>query len=401
MDQDAPQQGKHAVRPEKKVNVPTSHSKPRALSRDELAKLPRLQKDGLHYLGGLRLPGGKQGASEFAYGGTALAFNPSGPSLLVVGHDWHQAVAEVSIPDNLVKSKRSQDLPVASCLQPFASLITRVPKNTLEGNVKVGGLLVVEGKLIGSLYGYYDAEGKARDSHFRLASLDLPSAQVGGLYQVGDLGGGFTGGYMAEVPPEWREALGSSYVTGQAALNIISRTSSGPALFGFDPADLGSKSVAPIKPYVYYPLSHPLGKIDEKGPYFNGNTEIKGVCFAPETCSVLFFGSHGTGDVYYGEAVGARDRNRVAKGWHSVGGQYQYQVWAYDANDFVAIKIGKVKPWEIKPYAVWKLELPIDEGSKHLGGVAFDAENNRLYVSQLHADEWARPLIHVFELSTK
>lgn len=340
------------------------------------------------------------GASEFGYGGTALAVNPSRRSLFLVGHDWDQAIAEVSIPAAPVKSKRVQELPVAACVQPFVDVRKRIPNNTLTGNVKVGGLLVVGGKLIGSLYVFYDADAKARDSHFRLDSLDLAAARVHGLYAVGKLGGGFTGGYMAEVPPEWRQTLSASYLTGQAALSIIGRTSSGPAVFGFDPARLGP-AASPATPYLYYPLSHPLGKIDRKNPYFNGNTEVRGVFFAPGTRSVLFFGSHGTGDVYYGEAAPANDKARAAKGWHSVNGQYQYQVWAYDANDLVAVKDGKRKPWDIRPYAVWKLEFPVDEHGKHIGGVAFDPGTNRLYVSQMHADEWGRALIHAFVPRTK
>jgi hypothetical protein len=38
------------------------------------------------------------------------------------------------------------------------------------------------------------------DSHFKLSTLNLHSAAVSGLYQVGALGGGFVGGYMTPVP---------------------------------------------------------------------------------------------------------------------------------------------------------------------------------------------------------
>src|SRR5439155_11569613 len=108
----------------------------------------------------------------------------------------------------------------------------------------------------------------------------------------------YTSGYMAAIPAEWQAALGASYVTGQAALNIIGRSSSGPAAFGFDPANLG----APITPYINYPLATPLGVIDVYNPLFTGNTEIRGAFFAPKTRSVLFFGDNGTNTVGYGEA---------------------------------------------------------------------------------------------------
>src|ERR1041384_8836106 len=60
---------------------------------------PLVNADGLIYAGAFRLPRGEVNGSSFGYGGTALAFNPQHNSLFLVGHDWHQLVAEVSIPD--------------------------------------------------------------------------------------------------------------------------------------------------------------------------------------------------------------------------------------------------------------------------------------------------------------
>jgi hypothetical protein len=353
---------------------------------------------GPGYVGAFCLPGGKVGASSFCWGGTALAFNPARHSLFLVGHDQEQAVAEVEIPAAVVNSANLNDLPTAKILQPFVKVTARVPNYTLKGNVKVGGLLVESGRLVGTLYEYYDADAKAVQSHFVLDSLDLAAAQVSGLFTVGTFGGGFVGGYLAPVPAEWQDELGAPTVTGQAALCIIGRTSSGPALFGFDPKDLGP-SPAPVRPYVYYPLPHPLGKIDARNPYFNGNTEIRGVFFVPGTPTVVFFGAHGTGDVGYGQPEPFNDPHRGSKGWHSVNGEYAYQVWAYDVRDFVAVKDGAKKPWEVKPTEVRTFEFPVDNAAKHLGGVAFDPAAGRLYVSQLWAGGGdALPLIHVFQV---
>jgi hypothetical protein len=217
------------------------------------------------------------------------------------------------------------------------------------------------------------------------------------MFQVGNLGGGFTGGYMAPIPSEWQSLLGAPYLTGQAALSIISRTSSGPAAFGFDPNQLGS-GAAPAVPYVYYPLEHPLGNIAQRNPYFNGNTEIKGIVFVPGTRSVLFFGDHGTGDVYYGEPEDANDPYRGGKGWHSVNGEYAYQVWAYDVEDFVAVKNGQMQPWDVRPYQIWNFDFPVFDGSKHLGGAAFDPATNRLYITQMYGDG-DRPLVQVYQVA--
>jgi hypothetical protein len=355
----------------------------------------------LEYVGAFRLPGGKLGDSTFDYGGTAVAFNQSNNSLFMVGHDWDQAVAEVKIPETVVNSGKLDDLPTAKLLQPFAKVLDRVPNFTLKDHPKIGGLMVADGRLIGTVYEFYDAEGKTIESHFRLDSLDLSSAKGEGLFRVGTLGGGFVGGYMAHVPPEWQEKLGARYVTGQAALAIIGRTSSGPAAFGFDPKNFG-RNTTPVTPLVYYPLKTPLGRMDAKNDFFNGCTNINGIFFVPGSRTVLFFGSHGTGEIGYGEAATFKDEARDGKGFHSRDGKYEYQVWAYDVLDLVAVKEKKKQPWQIKPYAVWHPRFPIDDAAKRIGGVAFDPGAGRLYVSQLAGQRGkfeVMPLIHVFKLA--
>jgi hypothetical protein len=366
------------------------------------AELPLLHKDNLKYIGQFRLPGGSQGASAFDYGGTALAFNPANNSLFVVGHDWKQHVAEVAIPDSIVNSNNLGRLTTAKVLQPLCDVLSRVPNNSLAGRtVKIGGLLVVEGELLGTAFDFYDGGGTAKTSHFKLDSLNLATAKVDGFFPVGKRGAGFVAGYMAPIPAEWQEALGAPYLTGQAALCVISRTSAGPAAFGFDPRGLGL-GVIPVIPYVYYPISRPLAPLDRINPLFTMTTEIKGVFFAPHTRSVLFFGANGTNAIGYGDAATFNDKNRTAKGPHSRNGDYAYEVWAYDVNDFIAVRNGRKRPWEIKPYETWYFDLPIFEGAKHVGGVAFDPANRRLYVSQLggeHQGDSYMPLIQVYQQS--
>src|SRR4029079_8432514 len=215
-----------------------------------------------------------------------------------------------------------------------------VPSKLFDAKpVKSGGLLVAGNQLLGTEYAWYDAEGDAVTSHFKLSSLNLNTATVSGLYQVGTLGGGYVGGYMATVPAEWQSAVGTQYLTGQAALNIIGRTSAGPALFGFDPAQLGA-TPAPATSLVYYPLANPLRPETTQNAYFNLTTKINGVVFPQGTDSVLFFGSHGTGPYWYGlpDDGSNHDPYRIYKGSHAP--PYTYQVWAYDAHDLQAVENG-------------------------------------------------------------
>jgi hypothetical protein len=368
-----------------------------------------VHQSNLQYVGAFRVPGipdpNVSGDWTYDYGGTALAFNPANNSLFLDGIVFDQAISEISIPQSIVNSTNLNDLSVATVLQPPREVLGSLPNNpnTSLGGEKIGGLAVVNGKLIGTDYVFYDAGGGAVDSHFTLSSLNLATATLGGMYQVGTQPAGLVAGYMAPIPSDWQGPLGAPYLTGQADIPIIARTSSGPAAFGFDPSQLGS-SVAPATPYVWYDnANHPLGPyIGPANPLQSGNGLVNGVVFAPGTSSVLFFGSTGINYEGYGLPADWNDPY-FDKGPHSLNGQYAMQVWAYNANDFVAVKQGTLQPWQVVPYDVWNFDVPITTGGKRIGGVAFDAATGRLYVSVMDADHGyafhSLPLIEVYQLT--
>lgn len=366
----------------------------------------------LIYEGAFRVPAGTMGTTSFAYGGTALAFNPVHRSLFIVGHDWQQQVAEIAIPDIRAGSSLRR-LTTATVLQPFADVtegaLWRVGPNT----VKVGGLLPYQGRLYLTAYLYYDGPGSQVLSHF-VSGPDLSAVgDVRGPFQVGTLGAGMVSGYVGLVPPAWQNALGGPVLDGQCCLGVISRTSYGPALFTIDPEKLGTTNPLPATPLVYYPASHPLAVWESTNPLFNGTTEVRGVVFHEGTRSVLFFGRHGLGTFCYGPgtadpklagqpAEGGVDRicydpASDSKGTHAY--PYSYYVWAYDANDLAAVKAGQKEPWDVKPYATWPLTLPFStEGSAVLNGATYDAQTGRIFVSQGFADG-DLPVIHVFHIA--
>lgn len=377
---------------------------------DATTKLPLVGQSALNYRGSFRVPLTDTGDANFAYGGTALAFNSAHSSLYLVGHDWHQRVAEIDIPD-IRKSAAVGDLATSTVLQPLT--------NATEGKIstlnpgdpnakKVGGLLPYRDKLYISAYSYYDGAGTQVLSHF-VTGLDLSvSGDVSGPYRVGKLKAGYVSGYMGLVPVAWQTALGGPAFTGQCCIAIVGRTSYGPALFTFDPAEIGVKSPVPATPLVYYPGETPLGAWDGSNPYFNGSSEVRGVVMPEGTRSVLFFGRHGVGPFCYGAGTAnqslagtkmpdgvkyCHDPEDNSKGTH--GYPYAYYVWAYDALDLAAAKSGHKRPWQLKPYAVWKLDFPFRAWSTHLNGAAYDAATGRIFVSQGFADT-SKPLIHVF-----
>jgi hypothetical protein len=140
---------------------------------------------------------------------------------------------------------------------------------------------------------------------------------------------------------------------------------------------------------------------------------IRGAIFPDGTRSVLFFGRHGIGPYCYGPgtanaSLGGKpsgngvdpwcyDRADSSKGTH--GYPYKYRVWAYDANDLLAVKAGKKQSYQVQPYAVWDYNLPFETDDQHvIGGATWDPSRKLVYVSQRCADNNCSPIIHVFKL---
>ena len=359
---------------------------------------PLVTSEHLIYQGAFRLPRGTFGTSSFNFGGTALAFNSARNSLFIVGHDHQQHVAEISVPA-VRQATAVTDLETATMLQPFTD-----PTEGTRGAVgphtsKIGGLLVYENRLYVTAFLYYDGDGSQKLSHF-ISDTDLSvKNDVTGPFQVGTLGAGFVSGYFGLVPAAWQAAFGGPVLNGNCCLNVISRTSYGPAAFALDPAAIGIKQPVPVKPLVYYTALHPLLERGARGDgwsntstLFNGTTSVVGVAFPEGTRSVLFFGRQGLGTFCYGEARECNDPYDDSKGNHAA--PYQQYVWAYDANHLANVKTRKRDPWSVKPYAVWELKLPFSNGSGHLRGAAYDPRSGRLFVSQAFADG-ELPVIHV------
>lgn len=352
---------------------------------------------GLKRLGSFKIPDGTFGGKPnqgFNYGGTAMSYNPGRNSLYIVGHSQDQLLAEIGIPPLNGTASVLQNF-----VDPTAGRLASI--NPSDSNAKViGGTLVFGEKLVVSAYSYYDGAGSQMLSHF-VRSLNLTDPGVTGPVRVGPLGAGFYSGYMGVIPQEWQSRLGGPALTGNGALNVISRTSHGPAVFAFDPERLSATGAQPL---VYYPADHAtLGPWGVANQYFSGADSVKGVALVPGTSTLLFFGRHGTTFCYgpgtSDESLRGRpsgmgdpwcyDPTDRSKGVH--GYPYVPFVWAYDAQDLAAVRAGARKPWDVVPYAGWTLP-----GMRaRIGGAAIDPTTGQIYVSEMFGNG-TLPSIHVF-----
>jgi hypothetical protein len=371
-----------------------------------------LQLSDFSYEGAFRLPSGGANGDDFSFGGMPVAFNPDSSSLFIGSR--RGGIAEVTIPAP-VGSAVVTGLPVATYRQPFADPTEGHLSQIGNDGVSIDGLLVAGGRLYGTAFIYYDALNTQTVSHYS-RSLTLSEPSFRGMYAVGEKGKtGFVSGYLAAVPPEWQASLGGSAITGQCCIPIVSRTSWGPAAFAWNLASLGKPNPLPATPLLYYTGDHPtLGTWAGSSPAYGGTTSMGGVAIIAGTRTALFVGRNGTGAFCYGNGTGEKqlagsrgldgetycyDPVSSDKGQHAY--PYNYQVWAYDLNDLAAVKAGRKKPWEPKPYGVWPLDLRIPAAVTQIGGVGYDPIRQRLYISQMQADQDGyayRPLIHVFRI---
>jgi len=357
--------------------------------------LPLIQKANLVYQGAFRVPQGASDTTTFNYGGTALGYNSGNNSLYITGHDHTQFSAEIGIPA-VVNSTSLKDLATATLLQPLTDATEgKLGKiNPSDPNAKkIGGHLVYNGNLIVTGFSYYDGAGTQSASHFSRPLSLSTAGKVVGPYSVG-ADPHFVGGYMTLVPPEWQATLGGPALTGMCCLSIANVQSCGPSISVFDPS-LTSRSATRL---LGYPLSNALRPVSSTNAVYNLTSSISGVVFPSGTRSVLFFGRHGAGNYCYGEGSDCGDPADSSKGVH--GYPYVYQVWAYDANDLLAVKKGSRRQYQPQPYAVWTFNLPFEHArSTHfLGGAAYDPQKQQIYLSQRGGDG-SGPVIHVFKVT--
>ena len=402
---------------------------------------PLLQLGNLVYEGAFKVPKGDLGDDStnydrLGYGGGPIAFNQARNSLFVVGHPYGDRVAEISIPE-IVNSNNLNDLKTASLIQPAIDITDNHWANlALDGSALShpvpGGLLLFHNRLIGSAYVYYDASGQGYRSHFYASpNWSTEGTNFHGMYRVGvasGVNGGFVGGYMALIPPEWQSGFGGSALTGLGGIPIILRTSWGPCAWVFNPDDLGVTDPVPATMLVGYTSHHPTlgGWGSSEGTlYFNMATQVRGLVFPYGTRSVLFFGRHGLGETGQGDkccyGIGTADQTLAqqdhycydpsdsSKGCHCY--PYVYQVWAYDANDLLKVKNGEInpetnqpyQPWDIRPYAIWNLDFPFAKENAQIVGATYDPSTQRIFISEYGGERPSMepyPLIQVYKVDT-
>jgi hypothetical protein len=292
---------------------------------------------------------------------------------------------------------------VATILDPCVAVPNFAALDGTDGGERtLGGSLWWDARLIVSGYAFYDGDGDAVGSHFAGPSV----AGLVGPVRVGPENPGLIGGYMGTVPSAWRAAFGGPALTGLCCISIITRSSFGPSVSVFDPAQIGQGGAVASTTLLKYTQSIPFPSDDWRV------TAVGGVAFPSGTRSVLFVGRAGTTASCYGigtsnpalhlttDANGellCYDPTAASKGYH--GYPYTHRVWMFDANHLAEVKAGTRAPTSLVPTATWDLpQMMTEPGRADIRSAFYDDRTRRLYVV---ASAFSNtPRVHVYQVAT-
>lgn len=371
------------------------------------------------YLGAFRMPDGIPGieVKSWAWGGYAMTYypdgDPSGPddgypgSIFAGGHSWEYQISEVSIPIPVRSSSKNLDeLNTAITLQPFYDI---VDVRSLE--IPRVGLAYLPRQGEQSRDKIYFCWG----SHFQQpddlthgwCELDLsrPETQRGwyldcphNVYNTND--------YLFEIPENWSNlnCPGKRLATGR--FRDGGWSGQGPALFAIGPWNQGnpppyftSLDYITLLRYTsaddYDEIQHTMNDYHHSDEWSGGIWITSG-----HRSAVVFVGTKGKGDCWYGDQNGPCLECEGERGWWS--SEFSGQFIFYDPGDLSRVATGEMQPWEPQPYDSLEVDANLygissQQQKYHLGAACYDRLRHLLYVFEPRADG-DKPIVHVWQI---
>ncbi len=393
--------------------TPASVSYLPVVTRAEPVASQRLQPGDLKYVGAFRLPDDADRPRTFAYGGSALTFNPNGDlsgagdgfpgSLFIMGHERlpygelpnGNQVAEVSIPI-VISTTDVNQLNQAMFLQGFHNVADGFFAG-LDEIPRVGMQYLdtpATGPKIHLAWGQHLQDDSPSHAWFS-PNLSTPSVQ--GTWFIGNQSLYSVNGYLFEIPTAWADQYAQGRYLGTGRYKDGGWSGMGPALFAYRPWTNDSGTPAPPGAHLdetvllLYEKSTQTENIERCLNGYQHPDEWEGGAWITTNSgktAVLFAGTKGTGAKYwYGfinpagpdypcveeEMVGQFPVCRLAsgaacppadliecadhtsnRGWWST--RFDAQFILYDPADLARVAAGQAQSWEPQPYAVIDLD---------------------------------------------
>ncbi len=384
----------------------------------------RIHPEDLVYMGAFLTPSWITDPQSWEWGGRSMAFNRDGNpfgrgdglkgSIFGSGNAQHNWISEISIPRPVYSVSRSiSDLPIAQTLQPFADVkgslfpwiadIPRVgmeilpPQMTPQGLQDASKLYLCWGSHL--QYGHYHTH--------MWCETDLTNPQPQGPWRVKGMNEYNSNDYLFAIPEVWSNvnAPGMRLATGR--FRDGGASGFGPTLAAVGPWNHGNPpaagSLLDSVPLILY--SNNLDGIPD--PYYamNGyaeSDEWEGGAWLTtgNQSAVLFVGTKGLGDTWYGDPHGPCLECDL-RGWWST----SFESWFlfYDADDLAKVALGIIQPYEPQPYAFLNVDdiLFHRQGNQHkhlLGACSYDSDNHLLFVFEIGRGDGQRTLVHVWKV---
>lgn len=377
------------------------------------------QADFSDWTGAFSPPLGVDVDTTYDFAAKGLTLSKERQSFFMNGHIQRGRTGEFGIPE-IRKADTFAQLAIAPTKQLLSWVFPFLSISSPGNNAAMWGLLALPDKLCGTAVMTYDANNTQRKSLWCSPLAPLGYTATTEAFSLGPpTRQGFTAGYMGWIPQEWRAAIGWPAFAGQCCLSIIGRTSNSATLIGFDPADVGTKDPLPTEEFMWTNEDHPdsghwHGEWGAPGTFVNGLTAIGGCVWIDDSRTIACFGRQGTGPWCYGFGTPdpklaftivppqfTNDPNLIYcwdpfnsdKGQH--GYPYELRVWLYDGLDLLQVKRGIDRPWDVKPYAMFRLDWPLMSLVPEVNGVVYDKETRRLYVAVWRHSTGSNMVIHV------
>lgn len=355
------------------------------------------------YLGAFRPPQSSGSNSSWSYAGYGLAYYPDGdPSGAVDGfpgslfgrsHVYQWFMGEFTIPIPKLTRDISQ-LPYATTLQNFAQVDTFVHDPI---GIPIGSSEYLPAKgtqTSGKIYSTWGSNYLwEKWPSFSMNELTLSTPNTQGWWYVGIPAGApayyATVFYTFAIPQAWADL----YTGGRSLMLGGTRSGGyngfgtafyavGPWLDGDPLAYEASASYVTLTQYGQTYSVNTQNGITMRDEYFGGAWLTLG-----NRQSVILVGSKGFGPSYY----------------RSGGGGYIASlklpsILFFDPQQMAEVAVGTRQPDDVQPYAIIDISEYVyrDNWRYSLGDVAYDAENNLLYVWEVVSD--GKPVIHVWQI---
>jgi hypothetical protein len=290
-------------------------------------------------------------------------------------------------------------------LQPFAdvrgSLYPELGDEILRADVEY--LPAADGRSRGALFlcwGRHMQLGEANPTHMRCA-LDLADSRPAGPWSVGGYEDYVTCDYLFAIDPAWAAAHVGGKCLATGRFRDGGQGAMGPSVFAIAPPfadDTEPGSTLSTVPLLLYDNVWNGGR--DVLPGYHHSDEWSGAAWltAGDRAAVVFAGTKGLGDCWYGFADGTVWPDEPPyppippdgeRGWWS--SSFAGELLFYDTADLAAVAAGALDADQPEPYAV----LPIDDKllavrsqqqKHHVAAVAFDRQHGRLFVIEPLAD---------------